>query len=109
MSTALMTFFTDEQRYLPHNKGKAASPVFQRDQTQSPLLCNSPFSKFDDASVSSSDKFHFPSKYFTINVRSLWLYSDKIGMNLIPNPLSRAHLEPQFPLISVRLRFPDNF
>lgn len=61
VSTALTRFFSDEQ-YLSHNKGKAASPVFQRDQTQTPLICNSPFSEPDDASVWSFDKFHFPSK-----------------------------------------------
>lgn len=106
VSTALMSDDTSL-----HNKGKAVfqSPVFQRDQTQTPLICNSLFSEPDDASVWSFNKSHFPSKYFTIKGRSLWLYSDKIGVTLIPNPLSRAHLEPKPPLIAVRLRLPNNF
>lgn len=56
--------------------------------------------------LSSSGTRHKPHSSVTTHFPSLMMHQCS---PLIPNPLSRAHLELNPPLSSVRLRLPDNF
>lgn len=81
------SFIIQEEQQAPSSKGT----------TQTSLTCNSTFSEPGNALEWLFDKSHVHSKYFTANVRSLWLHSNTNCCDF-DYRISRAHLESKAPL-----------